>query len=202
MKSRSRPGWIGVVLLIVLALLALGWWLSDRAERHRVPVEVSIEAAEAAERKIDRLRSNGEEVQLTGVELSSLFRYRAPVWAVSGVDNADVEMSGDTLTVSGMVATDRLPSHPELDRIRGLLPESSRIEITGQVRPFRRGSAALRIDDVQFAGIPIPSRYYPDVLERIGRQPEPGLEPEALALRLPEGVSTARVEGGRLILTP
>jgi hypothetical protein len=202
MKSRSRPGWIGVVLLIVLALLALGWWLSDRAERHRVPVEVAIEAAEAAERKIDRLRSNGEEVQLTGVELSSLFRYRAPVWAVSGVDNADVEMSGDTLTVSGMVATDRLPSHPELDRIRGLLPESSRIEITGQVRPFRRGSAALRIDDVQFAGIPIPSRYYPDVLERIGRQPEPGLEPEALALRLPEGVSTARVEGGRLILTP
>jgi hypothetical protein len=202
MKSRSRPGWIGVVLLAVLALLALGWWLSDRAERHRVPVEVSEEAAEAAERKIDRLRSNGEEVQLTGVELSSLFRYRAPVWAVNGVDNPDVEMSGDTLTVSGMVATERLPSHPELDRVRGLLPERSRIEITGQVRPFRRGSAALRIDEVQFAGIPVPSRYYPDVLERIGRRPEPGLEPEALALRLPEGVSTARVEGGRLILTP
>jgi hypothetical protein len=202
MKSRSRPGWIGVVLLVVLALLAVGWWLSDRVDRHRVPVEVSLEAAEEAERKIERLRSNGEEVQLSGVELSSLFRYRAPVWAVSGVDDADVEMSGDTLTVSGMVATDRLPSHPELDRIRGLLPESSRIEITGKVRPFRRGSAALRIDEVQFAGIPIPSRYYPDVLERIGRQPEAGLEPEALALRLPEGVSTARVEGGRLILTP
>jgi hypothetical protein len=202
MKSRSRPRWIGILLLVLLALVALGWWLSDRAERDRIPVEVSMEAADAAERKIARLRDDGEEVQLSGVELSSLFRYRAPVWAVSGVDDADVEMHGDTLVLSGRVATDRLPSHPELDRIRPLLPESSRIEITGQVRPLREGSAALNIDQVQFAGIPIPSRYYPEVLDRIGRESEPGLEPTALALRLPEGVSAARVEGGRLILTP
>jgi hypothetical protein len=202
MKSRSRPRWIGVLLLVVLALLALGWWLSDRAEGDRIPVEVSVEAAEEAERKLARVRDDNEEVQLSGVELSSLFRYRAPVWAVSGVQDADVEMNGDTLVLSGRVATDRLPSHPELDRIRPLLPESSRIEITGQMRPFRTGSAALNIAQVQFAGIPIPSRYYPEVLDQIGREPEPGLEPTALALRLPEGVSTARVEGGRLILTP
>lgn len=202
MKSRSRPRWIGVLLLVVLALLAVGWWLSDRVDRERIPVEVSVEAADEAERKIERVRSEGEEVQLSGVELSSLFRYRAPVWAVGGVDDADVEMHGDTLVLSGRVATDRLPSHPDLDRIRGLLPESSRVEITGQVRPLRDGSAALNIAQVEFAGIPIPSRYYPEVLDRIGRQPEPGLEPTALALRLPEGVSAARVEGGRLILTP
>jgi CheY-like chemotaxis protein len=121
MNSRSRPRWIGVLLLVVLALLALGWWLSDRAERERIPVEVSVEAADEAERKLTRLREQNEEVQLSGVELSSLFRYRAPVWAVGGVEDADVEMHGDTLVLSGRVATDRLPSHPELDRIRPLL---------------------------------------------------------------------------------
>jgi hypothetical protein len=122
---------------------------------------------------------------------------------VGGVDEADVEMFGDTLVLSGTVATDRLPAHPELDRIRGLLPERSRIEITGPVCVrSRTGRAALHIDQVQFAGIPIPSRYYPEVLERIGRSDEPGLEPSALTLRLPDGVSSARVEGGRMILTP
>jgi hypothetical protein len=202
MKSRSRPVWIGVLLLVLLALLAIGWWLSDRADGGRVPVEVSVEAADEAERKLTRVREDGEEVRLSGVELSSLFRYRAPIWAVSGVQGAEVEMHGDTLVLSGTVATDRLPSHPELDRMRGLLPESSRIEITGQMTPHRSGSAALNIEQVHFAGIPIPARYYPEVLERIGREPEPGLGPSTLALRLPDGISTARVEGGMLVLTP
>lgn len=201
--NRSRgPRWIGLLLLLLLALLALGWWISDRMDRDRAPVEVSVEAAEAAERKIERLRSDGEEVRLSGVELSSLFRYRAPVWAVNGVEEPEVEMMADTLVLSGTVATDRLPSHPELDRIRGLLPESSRIEVTGLVRSFDAGRVALDLRQVEFAGIPIPSRYYPEVLERIGRRDEPGLEPTALALRLPEGVGSARVEGGHLVLTP
>ncbi len=134
--------------------------------------------------KLARVR-DGEEVQLSGVELSSLFRYRAPLWAVSGVEDADVEMYGDTLVLSGRVATDRLPSHPELDRIRPLLPESSRIEITGQVRPYRTGSASLNIEQVQFAGIPIPARYYPEVLDRIGREESPGLGADGAGVAAP-----------------
>jgi hypothetical protein len=204
MSDSRRPRWIGVLLLALLVLLALGWWLSDRLERanDRAPTEVSIEAADEAERKLERVRTDREEVRLSPIELSSLFRYRAPLWAVSGVDDAGVEMHGDTLVLSGRVATDRLPSHPELDRIRPLLPESSTVEITGRMAPFQDGRAALRIDQVHFAGIPIPQRFYPEVLERIGRSDEPGLGPTALALRLPEGVSAARVEGGHLVLTP
>lgn len=206
MSRWKGRGCVGALLFGVLVLLLLGWWLSDRVEgfwsRGGGHVEVSEEAALSAEAKLNRLRANGEEARLSGVELSSLIRYRAPVWAVSGVEEPDVEMHGDTLVLSGTVATERLPSHPELDRVRGLLPESSRIEITGQVRPLDSGRAALSIHQVQFAGIPIPSRYYPDVLRRIGREEEPGLEATALALRLPEGVSSARVQGGHLILSP
>jgi hypothetical protein len=70
--SRSRgPRWIGVLLLVLLALVAIGWWLSDRLEDTRPPVEVSVEAADAAEEKLERLRADNEEVQLSGVELSS-----------------------------------------------------------------------------------------------------------------------------------
>lgn len=198
-KKRGRAA---LVALLVLAagLGGLAWWLRGGEEAE--PVEISPEAAEVAEEKLERLRTEGEEVALSAVELSSLLRYRAPVWATNTVGEPAVALSGDTVVVSGIVPTDRLPSHPELDRVRALLPDSSRFEIVGHVRPLDSGRAALEVAEVEFAGLPIPARYYPDVLRRIGRQDEPGLSPTALAVRLPEGVGSARVEDGRLILTP
>jgi hypothetical protein len=44
---------------------------------------------------------------------------------------------------------------------------------------------AVDIGQVTFAGIPIPARYYPDVLQRFGRSDEPGLAPTAIGITLP-----------------
>lgn len=191
---------------MVVALLGAGWWFRDDilrlVGREEEPVEVSPEAAAIAQEKIDRLRSGGETARLSSIEVSSLIRYRGPAWLTSRVHEPRVEFAGDSVRVSGTIATSELPSHPELDRVRVLLPDSSQVAISGALTELPSGRVAVAIDEVTFAGIPIPERYYPDVLERFGRQDEPGLGEAAIAVSLPQGVGGARVEGGYLILTP
>ena len=145
------------ILLIVL-LLAGGaaWWFRDsipfldRGER----VEVSPEAAADAEAKLARMRTDGQPIRLSSVELSSL------------------------------------------------LPDSARVEVAGSVRSLGAGRAAMEVRQVEFAGIPIPERYYPPMLERIGQQDEPDLTSTEMGLKLPPGVSEVRVENGYLLLIP
>jgi hypothetical protein len=204
--SRSRRVWPGAALVLLLALLGAGWWFRDDilrlVGREREPVEVSPEAAEIAREKLERLRSEGDTARLSSVEMSSLLRYGGPVWLTERVHEPSVEFSSDTVRVSGTIATSELPSHPELDRVRVLLPDSSRVEIAGVLRPLPPARLAVEIGLVTFAGIPIPARYYPEVLQRFGRTDEPGLAPTAIAVTLPDGVGSARVEGGYLVLTP
>lgn len=195
-----------VTTLLLVLLLAGGaaWWFRDslpffdRAEH----TEVSPEAAEVAEGKLARMRADGEPARLSSVELSSLLRYRSAGWAPAEVGSPDVRMNGDTMRVGATIPTDRIPSHPELDRVRGLLPDSARVEVSGSVRSLSRGRAALAVRQVEFAGIPIPARYYPPMLERFGRQADAELAPSELAIPLPPGVSEVRVENSFLILIP
>lgn len=203
--TRRRSGLALASVLILVVLAAAGWWL--REEIHGLlagtpePVVVSPEAADAAQEKLRRLTEHGEEARLSEVELSSLLRYRTPEWAAGTIRDASVRMSGSDVIVTGIVPTERLPSHPDLDQVRAFLPDSAGIEVTGQVSQMSDGRAAFEITSVQFAGLPIPERYYSDVLASVGRRDEPGLGPNAVAVRLPRSVSAVRVENGYLILT-
>lgn len=205
---RKRPGGrlAGGVLVALLALAGLGWWyrgeLAGLLGLEEAPLEVSAEAAASAEVKIRRIQTEGDTVRLSPVELTSLLRFRAPASALQTLNEPEVAMSGDTLRLSGKLATDRLPSHPELDRVRLLLPDTARLVVTGGLRTYGHGGTALVIEGVEFAGIPIPRRYYPTVLQRVGRRAEAGLEENAVGVRLPPAVRSARVEDGFLVLTP
>lgn len=204
--TRSRRGWLlgGLVALVALGLAGL--WMREEVAAllglRREPVAVSPEAAAAALAKLERLRSEGEPARLSSVEISSLLRYRSPAWFSSRVHEPSVTFEGDTIHLRGTIATSELPSHPDLDRVRILLPDSSEVDVAGRVGALPSGRASLDIERVEFAGIPIPERYYPDVLERFGRRDEAGLGPNALAIPLPPGVRSVRAEGGYLILTP
>jgi hypothetical protein len=195
---------IGTLLVLLLLLGGAAWWFRDSipfldpGER----TEVSMEAAADAEEKLQRMRTDGEPARLSSVELSSLLRYRSPEWAPAELRDPDVQMSGDTMRVGATIPTDRLPSHPDLDRVRSLLPDSARVEVSGSVRSLGSGRAALAVRQVEFAGIPIPERYYPPMLERFGRTDDAELAPTEMALALPAGVSEVRVENGYLILIP
>jgi hypothetical protein len=197
-------GLLVALLVVALAggglLLYLGVLPPGRSAP--APLEVSPAAAASAEVKLSRLASEGEPARLSEVELTSLFRFRPEVWSLAGVRDPEVRLSGSTLRLSGVLPTDRLPALPELEAIRMFIPDTARVEVGGTVEPIAGGRTVLDISSIEIAGMPIPARFYPAILDRLGRDPGDGLPPTAYPLPLPQGIGAARIENGELILTP
>jgi hypothetical protein len=197
-----------LLALIGVAALGYGVW----AYRDQIPwawkkkdapaTEVSPAAAESAEKKLERMRASGDTVHLTGTEFTSYLRYRFQDQLASQLDQPTVAFSGDTLMLQGRLPTERLPDTRELRAVRDFLPDTAEVRMRGNLRTLAPGRAALRIGSVSFAKVPVPQSVYPDALKRMGRVDEPGLGADEYPFRLPPGVSSARVEGGALVLAP
>jgi hypothetical protein len=206
MRTSRVVGWLGAVLLGIVVLGLVAWAFRDDLLQRWNPAveytEVSPEAAASAEEKLERLRTRGDTVRLSEVELASYLRFRLAEQYSDLLRNPAAGMAGDTIRLGGSLPTERLPNLQELERVRAFLPDTTRVDIAGRLTTQQPGRGVIEIGEVAVAGVPVPPRYYPSVLERIGRRDEPGLAENALAFPLPQGVGTARVEGGYLILTP
>ncbi len=203
--ARRRGGAVG--LLAVVALLALGVWFF----RDRIPglggggsvaaTKVSPEAAAQAQEKLARMRRDRDTVHLTDVEFTSLLRY--DLAGLTGpLQQPSVDFVDNTLKLTGSVPKDLLPNSPELAQARRFLPDTVEVMVSGSLRPLRAGRGALNVQDVAVARFPVPASYYPLALERLGRRPEAGAEPNEFPFTLPPGIASAEVVGGALILTP
>jgi hypothetical protein len=102
--------------------------------------------------------------------------------------------------LSGRVPLDRLPSAGALGEVAAVLPDTSDITLTGTLLPLPGNRVALGVNQVTAARIPLPRRIVPAALERLGRTDEPGLPPDAIAIRLPSGVSAAYIRNDSLVL--
>jgi len=206
MKRNRRAGWLGAAVLLLVVVSLTAWAFRDDLMRRWNPAveytEVSLEAARSAEAKLERLRVHGDTVRLSEVELASYLRFNVAERFPDLVQNPSAAIVGDTLRLGGRVSTDRLPTLQELERVRPFLPDTTRIDLEGRLLPRQPGQAAIEIDEVAVAGIPIPPRYYASVLERLGRRDEPGLPPNALVVALPDGVGSVWIENGHLVLAP
>jgi len=197
-----------LLALIGVAALGYGVWayrdqIPWRWNKHdAAPTEVSEAAAESAEQKLERMRTSGDTVHLTGTEFTSYLRFRFHDQLASQLDQPTVGFSGDTLMLQGRLPTERLPDTRELRAVRDFLPDTAEVRLRGNLRTLSPGRAALRIGSVSFAKVPVPHDVYPDALKRLGRADEPGLGADEYPFRLPPGVSSARVEGGELVLAP
>lgn len=194
----------GMLLVVLLLIGGAALWFSDSLPffGQREAVNVSPEAAADAQAKLAQLNAGPDEVRLNSVEVTSLLRYGDEDWTPRSIRDPEVNMRGDTVIVSALIPTSGIPSHPDLDRVRAFLPDTARIEVEGSVRMVDTGRAALAVREVEFASIPIPERYYPPMLEQLGRGAAPGLAAIEMPLPLPRGVSQVRVEDGYLVLTP
>lgn len=204
MAKRSNPVGPILALLAVVALIALGYLFRDQLLARwggDEPTLASPEVAAAAQTKLDQLAAGADSVRLSSVELTSLLRYRSPPEALQMVNEPTVEITADSLRLTGMVPTDRLPSDPNLDKIRLLLPDTAKLVVQGTLLDRGPGRAALQLDGVEFAGVPIPPRYFSSILTRLGRREEAGLEPNAVGLHLPPRVSAVHLSDGYLVLT-
>ena len=205
--ARRRGG--GLVAGLLIVLLLAGGWLFFRDDVARLlgggrpeATAVSPEAAAQAEEKLASLANDGETVRLNDVEFTSLMRYRLRDRIPGDLYAPAVAFRGDTVRLMARVPSDRLPDVPELGAARAFLPDTADVDVVGKLAALENGRAAFEVERITFAGIPVPERLYPVALERMGRRDEPGLAPSAYAFALPNGVGTARVEGGELVLTP
>ena len=196
----------------LLALIGLGTLLFLGYKfRDRIPgpwnhgtetMQVSEAAAQSAEEKLARMRSSRDTVHLTDVEFTSYLRYRFKDQFTDQLDAPTVQFTGDTLTLDGRLPTDRLPDTRDVRAIRDFLPDTADVRVRGQLRALGAGRAAIRIDNVSVAKVPVPRDVYINALKRVGATTEPGLGRDEYPFRLPPGVGSARVEGSELILSP
>ncbi len=199
-----------LLLLVLMGLLVAAWMNRDRIQqawRDVQPTAGEVEApatpelADAAEEKLARLRGGEQgEIALSGVELESLLRYRYAGALPGFIDSTRVRLAGDRLRVRARVPAERLPALDALGAVADFLPDTASVEIEGRLFSLDDRHAALAIDGVQIADIPIPRRLVPGLLDRLGRSPAAGLPADALAVPLPRGVAAAYVRGDSLVL--
>ncbi len=162
----------------------------------------SATAAESADEKLRLLLEEGEEIRLTPEEAASLFDAQLSGWIPPAFRRPGLGIGGDTLFLHAAVPTEHLPATSELDGIRRLLPDTAQVEIAGHLGPLEAGSAAFDVVRIRIARIPVPARYYPALLDQLGRTADERLGPSSVAMPLPHPMRSARVEAGRLVLTP
>lgn len=210
----------GLGLVVLLSATAwAGWrwgpevvprverWVSGTGSVGPVEDGGPVPSPMLAEATLDRFEAfrNGEagdddRLLLGSVELSSVVRYALPGIVPPGVDEPTVSLREGRVILSARVATSAFPDLPALDEVIGFLPDTVGIVMEGGLLAFRPNFAALRIDRVEAARIPLPARMIPPILEALGRTPRDGLPPQALALPLPTGLSGVYVERDQLVL--
>jgi hypothetical protein len=204
---------IGLVVLVLVAYM--GWKWGDRVfpgleERLGVGgsdaiVVEDVESSEALGtttlRRIETFLDGDEaELALSGTELTSLLRYARPDLIPDGLDRPTVRLSDGRAIASADATLAEFPGFPDLGPITGILPDPVSLELQGSVMGFGDGEAALMVQGMAVAGIPLPDGLIPEVLQALGRVDRPGLPAEAVAVQLPSRVESALVRGEHLIL--
>lgn len=206
-----------VRLVMLVAALALAWLYRDplmalarQAEERwsvlrRAEVTTaslaSPELAAVAQAKLDDLKGGlVQRASFTSAELQSLleFRYRGLLPAF--VDSPRIALEGDRLRLRVRVPVSRIPESVRLGEIAGLLPDTTELDVRGQLLPADDGRIAFAVDEMSAHRIPLPRRLVPAALEVLGRRDEPGLSPDAISIPLPPGATAAYLRSDSLVL--
>lgn len=199
---------LGLALLAGIAVVLWTGWRPglDRRVGAGVVVEAaSVPSPELADSTLDRFEAfrNGEtgsELRLGDAELSSVVRYALPGALPPGVEEPSISLRDGRVHLGARLALAALPELPSLRDVLPLLPDTLRVEVRGTLAPFQDRRAALHVDRVEAARIPLPARLIPDILTALGRPDVEDLPRHALAIPLPQGLKGAFVLRDSLVL--
>ena len=215
-------GCLGRVLafLLLLTLVVVAWrWAPEAWDRvsesaagsEATVVESSPGMAEAVVERLQGFLEGGveggvegeaeREMSFTGEEMESLLRYELVGYIPDGVSDPSVRFRDGEVTLGLRLAAERIPAIPELDQIRTLLPDTVPVQIRGRVLALEGPEAALLVHRIDAAGIPIPRRLFPRILQGLSLSDRGDLPPEAVAFPLPQGIRSVRLVEDRLVLT-
>ncbi len=175
-------------------------WFQEEAIAER-PL-ASPELAQTTLDRFEELRggSGPDRLALSNVELVSVLKYALAGLIPDQVSDPSVTLADGVLTLSGKIPLNELEGLGDLGPVVGFLPDTLLLELEGSLVPLDDRRAALVIHKVLASRIPLPDGMIPGVLRSLGRQPEEGLPPDALAVRLPSGLKSAYILRDSLVL--
>lgn len=161
----------------------------------------SPEVADAAERKLQAFADGRppDRLALSEVEVQSLVRYRVAPLLPRYLTSPSVDLRDGRVRLGARVPTARIPTVGELGEMAGFLPDTADVVATGLIIPVDESRAALQVNAITAARVPLPDRMIPDVLTALGREDEPRVPANAVAVALPAGVRAVYVGGDSLV---
>src|SRR4051812_22186913 len=202
---------VGLFLLVVI--VAAAYFYRDRLKRawhdlnggpgsESVAQYAPVDLQASANKKLQSIADGAppDHVVLSSDELQAILSKRFSAILPGYVDSARVELRDGRVHLSARVPTKNLPQLSTLGQVASILPDTTAIGVSGQLIPISDGRVALGVDNISAAGIPLPHRIVPEIIQKIRRASPPGLPDDALDFPLPPGASTAYVRGDSLVL--
>lgn len=196
-----------VVALVFLAIIVIAAWRFGPGLVKEVGFgpqgieEVSPEVgALAMDRYSELAGATADSASFSGPELESILRFHALTVLPPGVTDPTVDIRDGELRIGVRVSLALLPSIPELERIRHLLPDSVPVEFRGSVVPLEGARSALIIRRIDVAAIPIPRRFHGPVAAALDPARPEGLPEESITFALPDGIQSAEIHGDELVV--
>ena len=199
-----------VKLLGVAILLSIVWvawtWGPDQWDRFRGAGSAG-EASESSQALADSvlieyqrlLTGQAQELSLSGSALESVLLFELSAFLPEAVSSPTARIENSEARLG--IGVSLLPSVPDIQWLRRLLPDEIRVEIVGTVAAAGEGEVMVVARRAMLAGVPIPFALMASLLDSMVAEDRGELPPNALRLRLPPGIRAAYIQGDRLILT-
>lgn len=201
--------------LVMLALLAIGGWLTrdqwlPKLTGHTATTSaesawqpLSAEAGSRGKRKIDELSGSSGPVftNLTASEVASYVFQTVARTIPESADSAEAAVVGDALYVRAVLPIREIAGTGVLGPLGGLLNDRERLTLGGSFRVIRPGLSEFAVREIKLRDIKVPTGAIPRLLRQISRGNRPdGIAPNALAVTTPRSLADVRIANGRVTL--
>jgi hypothetical protein len=202
--------------LVMLALLAVGGWLTRDQWLHRVTGRssttttaaspwqpLSPEAGSRGKRKIDDLANASGPVftNLSASEVASYVFQTVARTIPASADSAEAAVLGDALYVRAVLPMREIAGTGVLGPLAGLLNDRERLQLGGSFRVIRPGLSEFEVREIKLRDFNVPKGAIPRLVQQISRGSRPeGVAPNALPVTTPRALADVRIANGQVTL--
>lgn len=202
--------------LVMLALLAIGGWLTRDQWLHKIPGRssapavavtpwqpLSPEAGSRGKRKIDGLQNPSGPVfaNLSASEVASYVFQTVARTIPASADSAEAAVIGDALFVRAVIPVRDIAGSGVLGPLAGLLNDRERLQLGGSFRVIRPGLSEFEVREIKLRDFNVPRGAIPRLIQQISRGNRPeGVAPNALPVTTPASLADVRIANGRVTL--
>ena len=200
-------------LVILLILLAAGWFWYARVEPSKSPASTAAAStwqpltqpdAARAQRSIESLghRSGPVFANLSAGEVASYAFLTATKGALPpSAKDISAAVIGDRIYIRANVILNELGGRKVLGPLANLLSDRDSVRLGGTMNVIRPGVGQFLVQEVRLGALAFPSGLVPTLVQQFRRGPVPeGVAQNGLPMPLPTYISDIRISNGRVTI--